>query len=200
MNKDSKCKSSGLGIVVSRGDYTTAYIEKPIYLYKIYTDHQGNDLQSHGFINDNGVSSIIPGGDYQMREQDYGKTKQKANAFKSSFYTNVNNTPNPTQKQLHKAWCDNIHSSCENNIVAWGSDLTTFAAAAACPEAGLGVYGAEAMTSLSQSNWADFGKDLAEEFAATTLTIVEVPAWLAAPEVKEAGCYLAVCRPCWKSV
>ncbi|MEL6698613.1 MAG: hypothetical protein AAFP89_20375 [Bacteroidota bacterium] len=139
------------------------------------------------------ASSIIPDGRYRLRSRHLGMSGSTGDAVAQSYYDEYNSSTSfiANEDEKNKLWCENLEDQCNLGIDA-AADIYDFGAALACPGVEVVTKSIEVAQDISEHNWINLAADVIEDAVAAAATIVEAPAWIAAPEVKAAACYVAV--------
>ena len=113
-------------------------------------------------------------------------------AVAQSYYDEYNSSTSfiANEDEKNKLWCENLEDQCNLGIDA-AADIYDFGAALACPGVEVVTTSSEVAQDISEHNWINLAADVIEDAVAAAATIVEAPAWIAAPEVKAAACYVA---------
>ncbi|MEO0585059.1 MAG: hypothetical protein AAF135_22795 [Bacteroidota bacterium] len=139
------------------------------------------------------ASSIIPDGNYRLRARHLGMSGSAGDAVSQNYYDayNANTSFIANETEKNTLWCENLEDQC-NLGIDLAADIYDFGAAIACPGAELVTKSIEVAEDFKEHNWMNLIADGFEDAIAAAATIVEAPAWIAAPEVKAAACYVAV--------
>lgn len=184
-NSYGKCKTSGIGVNMFDYQYDTEGVVQGQTPF-----NPTNDIAN--FLDfRNRPSSIIPAGDYYLRERSVGMTAAEGNSYTSALYAQLAaSDPSPYQlKVWEKNWCDMQYDDCINRRALWRQGLD-YLGGWACPEINELAQTFNALKQLTTGDWDVAARDLAiamhdvANVAGTSNALL----WETVPEAKLAAC------------
>lgn len=131
------------------------------------------------------ASSIIPAGDYQLRESDHLHRRAEGESYWDGYFGEVDWRRIPASTR--RDHCEMVEDQCNINYVTGGSEALTFLGTMGCPLAGLATQSVAILGDFEERNWKNLGIDLGIGLLDALVTAGES---VVIPEAEAAACVM----------